>query len=252
VNKRLTNFVFGYDFPGVTNNWIVYYADTNSSVSATNSFYNIVTNQMHFVVVPNTNYIGPVSFIFYVSSSPSFLSYDQQTYTFAFGDTVINAIATNFTATARVSFTNRLLATFTNGVPNSATNNFAAPINWGDNSIGSGVIVTNLTGRKEVRGSHTYTNAGNYPVYLTLQSVPGASTTVVCTASVPPGLSLTRTGTNNVVRWPAWATDYQLQSTTNVAAPNWPAVTNFPVLTGYDSVTTNSTTNGACFFRLKK
>jgi cyclophilin family peptidyl-prolyl cis-trans isomerase len=252
VNKRLTNFVFGYDFPGVTNNWIVYYADTNSSVSATNSFYNIVTNQMHFVVVPNTNYIGPVSFIFYVSSSPSFLSYDQQTYTFAFGDTVINAIATNFTATARVSFTNRLLATFTNGVPNSATNNFTASINWGDNSIGSGVIVTNLTGRKVVRGSHTYTNAGNYPVYLTLQSVPSASTTAVCTASVPPGLSLTRTGTNNVVRWPAWATDYQLQSTTNVAAPNWPAVTNFPALIGYDSVTTNSTTNGACFFRLKK
>jgi cyclophilin family peptidyl-prolyl cis-trans isomerase len=252
VNKRLTNFVFGYDFPGVTNNWSVYYADANSSVSATNSFYNIVTNQMHFVVVPNTNYIGPVSFIFYVSSSPSFLSYDQQTYTFAFGDTVINAIATNFTATARVSFTNRLLATFTNGVPNSATNNFTASINWGDNSIGSGVIVTNLTGRKEVRGSHTYTNAGNYPVYLTLQSVPGASTTAVCTASVPPGLSLTRTGTNNVVRWPAWATDYQLQSTTNVAAPNWPAVTNFPALTGYESVTTNSTTNGACFFRLKK
>jgi len=252
VNKRLTNFVFGYDFPGVTNNWIVYYADANSSVSATNSFYNIVTNQMQFVVVPNTNYIGPVSFIFYVSSSPSFLSYDQQTYTFAFGDTVINAIATNFTATARVSFTNLLLATFTNGVPNSATNNFAASINWGDNSTNGGVIVSNLAGRKEVRGSHTYTNAGNYPVYLTLQSASGASATVVSTASVPPAVSLTRTGTNNVVRWPAWATDYQLQSTTNVAAPNWPVVTNFPVLTGYDSVTTNSTTNGACFFRLKK
>jgi PKD repeat protein len=103
-----------------------------------------------------------------------------------------------------------------------------------------------------VRGSHTYTNAGNYPVYLTVQSLFGASATVVSTASVPPVVSLTRTGTNNVVRWPAWATDYQLQSTTNVAAPNWPAVTNFPALTGYDSVTTNSTTNGACFFRLKK
>ena len=252
VNKRLTNFVFGYDFPGVTNNWIVYYADANSSVSATNSFYNIVTNQMQFVVVPNTNYIGPVSFIFYVSSSPSFLSYDQQTYTFAFGDTVISALPANFTATALVPFTNQLLATFTNGVPNSATNNFAASVNWGDNSTNGGVIVTNLTGRKEVRGSHTYTNAGNYPVYLTLQSTFGASATVVSTASVPPVVSLVRTGTNNVVHWPAWATDYQLQSTINVAAPNWPVVTNFPVLTGYDSVTTNSTTNGACFFRLKK
>jgi cyclophilin family peptidyl-prolyl cis-trans isomerase len=252
VNKRLTNFVFGYDFPGVTNNWLVYYADANSSVSATNSFYNVVTNQLEMVVVPNTNYIGPVSFIFYVSSSPSFPNYDQQLYTFAFGDTVISAVATNFTAPALVPFTNLLLATFTNGVPNSATNNFAASINWGDNSISGGTIVSNLAGRKEVHGSHSYTNAGNYPVYLTIQSTIGASATVVCTGSVPPMVSLARTGTNNVVRWPAWATDYQLQSTSNVAAPSWPAVTNFPVLTGYDSVTTNSTTNGAWFFRLKK
>jgi cyclophilin family peptidyl-prolyl cis-trans isomerase len=252
VNKRLTNFVFGYDFPGVTNNWKVYYADANSSVSATNSFYYIVTNQMQFVVVPNTNYIGPVSFIFYVSSSPSFLSYDQQNYTFAFGDTVISALPTNFTATALMPFTNLLLATFTNGVPNSATNNFTAFINWGDNSTNGGLIVTNLGGWKEVRGSHTYTNAGNYPVYLTLQSTHGASATVVCTGSVPPVVSLTRTGTNSVVRWPAWATDYQLQSATNIAGPNWPAVTNFSVLTGYDSVITNSTTNAAIFFRLKK
>jgi cyclophilin family peptidyl-prolyl cis-trans isomerase len=252
VNGRLTNFVFGYDFPSVTNNWLVYYADANSSVSATNSFYYIVTNQMQFVVVPNTNYIGPVSFIFYVSSSPSFLSYDQQNYTFAFGDTVISALPTNFTATALMPFTNLLLATFTNGVPNSATNNFTAFINWGDNSTNGGLIVTNLGGWKEVRGSHTYTNAGNYPVYLTLRSTSGASTTVVCTGSVPPVVSLTRMGTNNVVCWPAWATDYQLQSATNVAGPNWPAVTNFSVLTGYDSVVTDSTTNGAYFYRLKK
>jgi hypothetical protein len=165
---------------------------------------------------------------------------------------VISAVPTNFTAPALVPFTNLLLATFTNGAPNSATTNFTAFINWGDNSTNSGVILTNLTGLKEVLGSHTYTNAGDYPVYLTLQSAFGASVTVVCTGSVPPTVSLARTSTNNMVSWPAWATDYQLQSTTNVAAPDWPAVTNFPVLTGYDSVATNSTTDGACFFRLKK
>jgi hypothetical protein len=179
-------------------------------------------------------------------------TYDKQIYTFAFGDTVISAIPTNFTATALLPFTNLLLTTFTNGVPNSSTNGFVASINWGDNSITGGLIVTNLIGRKEVRGSHTYTNGGNYPVYLTLQSVSGASATVVCPGSVPPVVSLTRTGTNNVIRWPAWATDYQLQSATNIAAPNWPAVTNFPVLTGYDSMITNSTANCAVFFRLKK
>jgi cyclophilin family peptidyl-prolyl cis-trans isomerase len=252
VNGRLTNIISALDLDGDVTYWLPQFTDQASFLNASNSTYGFVNGQLQLIIVPDTNYVGPIGFAVRVGTNSLLTTYDRQTYTFAFGDTVISALPTNFTAMALMPFTNRLLATFTNGVPNSSTNNFTAFINWGDNSIGSGVIVTNLTGRKEVRGSHTYTNAGNYPVYLTLQSAFGASTTVVSTASVPPGLSLTRTGTNNVVRWPAWATDYQLQSTTNVAAPNWPVVTNFPVLTGYDSVTTNSTTNGACFFRLKK
>ena len=166
----------------------------NSSLNASNSFYNVASNQMKFVIVPNTHYTGPVSIIVYVSASPSSVTYDQQTYTFAFGDTVINGIASNFIAPARVPFSNQLVATFTNGVPNSATTNFTAFINWGDNSTNSGVITTNLLGRKEVRGSHTYTNSGDYPVYITLRSTLGASATVVCTSTVPPSLSLTRVG----------------------------------------------------------
>jgi cyclophilin family peptidyl-prolyl cis-trans isomerase len=126
VNKRLTNFVFGYDFPGVTNNWYAESADEDSYLNASNSFYNVVTNQMQFVTVPSTNYTGPVNLIFYVSATPDFETYDQQAYTFAFGDTVINAIATNFIAPALAPFSNQLIATFTNGVANSSTNNFSA------------------------------------------------------------------------------------------------------------------------------
>jgi cyclophilin family peptidyl-prolyl cis-trans isomerase len=252
VNRQLTNFVLGYDFPGVTNNWYVQYADYNSSVSATNSFYNIVTNQMQIVIVPNTNYVGPVSLIFYVSSTPSFVSYDLQQYTFAFGDTPIFAQATNFTAFALTSFTNQLLATFTNGVPASSTTNFTAFINWGDNSTNSGVIAMGSNSQKEVLGSHTYTNAGDYPIYLTIQSTVGASATVVSTASVPPILGLTWAGGQNVVSWPAWTTDYQLQSNTNLSPANWFTVSNFSTLIGYQSVVTNSPTVGSLFFRLKK
>ena len=252
VNKRLTNYVFGYDFPGVTNNWTVYYADANSSVSATNSFFNIVTNQLRLVVVPNTNYIGPFSIIAQVSASPSFTTYDQQAYTFAFGDTVISALKTNFLAPACAPFSNQLIATFTNSVPNSSTNNFSAFINWGDNSTNSGVITTNSLGRKEVRGSHTYTNSGDYPVYLTLQSALGASATVVCTSTVLPSLSLTRSKTNNSVSWPAWAFAYQLLSNTNVARTNWVAITNLPSLVAYQNIVTNGTANSNLFFRLKK
>jgi hypothetical protein len=183
---------------------------------------------------------------------PTAFPYDKQTYTFVFGDTPIIAQATNFTAFALTSLTNQLLATFTNGVLNSDATNFTAFINWGDNSTNSGVIVTNQFNQKEVRGAHTYTNAGDYPVYLTIQSYIGASATVVSTASVLPSISLTVVGTSNFVAWPAWATGYQLQSTTNLAGANWQTVSNFPALNGYDSVVTNSPTNGSFFYRLKK
>ena len=252
VNKRLTNFVFGYEFPSVTNNWAVYWADQNSSLNASNSFYIVVTNQLEFVAVPDTNYTGPVSVVLQVSGSPTFAAYDQQFYTFAFGDTAINAIATNFIAQPLALFSNQLVATFTNGVANSSTNNFSAAINWGDNSISSGVIKTNTLGRKEVRGSHIYTNSGDYPVYINIQSTLGASTTVVSTSTVPPSVSLTRHGTNNSVSWPAWSFAYQPQSNTNFTSTNWAAIPNLSSLLGYQNVVTNGTTNSKFFFRLKK
>ncbi len=266
VNKSLTNIVSGYDFPGIANNWAVYYADANSSISATNSFFNVVANQLQLVVVPNTNYAGPVGLLLVVASfpyweyyqfttwfyDPGAYPYDSQIYTFAFGDTAINAIATNFVAPALAPLSNQLIATFTNGVPNSSTGNFSAFINWGDNSTNSGAITTNSLGRKEVLGSHIYTNSGDYPVYLTLQSTLGASTTVVSTSTVPPSVSLTRLGTNNQVSWPAWAFAYQLLSNTNLARTNWVAITNLPSLVAYQNVVTNSSANSNLFFRLKK
>jgi hypothetical protein len=39
-------------------------------------------------------------------------------------------------------FTNLLLATFTNGVAGSAVTNFAASIQWGDDTISAGTITT--------------------------------------------------------------------------------------------------------------
>jgi cyclophilin family peptidyl-prolyl cis-trans isomerase len=252
ANKTLTNLVFAYDFPGTTNNWQVYFTDTNSSANAAASSYYFVTNQLFLAIVPNTNYSGPISVSAYVSSTPSFTLYDQQTYTFAFGDTPINATGTNFIAPV-LGFSNQPLATFTNGVPNSPTSNFSAFINWGDNSTNSGVIATNAAlGRKEVRGSHTYTNSGDYPVYITLQSALGVSTTVVCTSTVPPVLGFTRTKTNNTISWPAWAFAYQLRSSSNLANPNWTPATNLSSLVGYQNVVTNSTTASNLYFRLKR
>ena len=143
------------------------------------------------------------------------------------------------------------VATFTNGVPNSAATNFTAAINWGDNATNIGVITTNLNW-KVVRGTHTYTNAGIYPVYVTVRSALGAMATVVATATIPPTVALRRTGTNNVVRWPAWAAEYQVQTNTSLTATNWASPTNLPAMVGYDNVITNTATNQNLFFRLKK
>ena len=274
INVTLTNTINAVGLDGEQLYWILI-GDTNAQNSSTlsgnysNSILKILTynvtninGQLQFFVKPNTNYAGPVSINFTVSSSSlwSFYKqlglplppYDQQKYTFVFGDTPIVAQAADFTAQALLPFTNQLVAMFTNGVSNSDVTNFNAYINWGDNSTNSGVTVTNEFNQKEVRGAHTYTNAGNYPVYITIQSNLGVSATVVSTANVPPSISLTAAGTTNVVAWPAWATDYQLQSATNLAGVNWQIVSDFSSLSGYNSVVTNSTTNGVLFYRLKK
>lgn len=252
VNRRLTNIVTALDLESNALYWSYNFLDQNSYLNGSNSALSIVNGQLQVITIPNTNYVGAINMIFYVGPNSLFTTYDQQNYTFAFGDTAIAALATNFMAFALMPFSNQLLATFTNGVPNSPTNNFTTYINWGDNATNSGVIVNGLNGRKNVLGSHTYTNAGDYPIYLTIQSAAGASATVVSTASIPPGLSLTRSAAGNVILWPAWATDYQLQSNTNLSPASWLAASNFSTLAGYQSVVSNNITGGNLFFRLKK
>jgi cyclophilin family peptidyl-prolyl cis-trans isomerase len=263
ANVTLTNILNAVGLDGQTLYWDVeptdYNAVSNSIVNTTNSVYRVLTynvtnasGQIQLLLKPSANYVGPVNIYFFVSASTSFQTYDEQEYPFAFGDTPVLGQATNFTVPALAPFTNQLLAEFTNGVPTSPVTNFTAFINWGDNSTNSGIIVTNLLHQKEVLGAHTYTNAGTYPVYITIQSYLGAATTVIATANVPPTMSLTTAGTNTIVTWPAWATDYQLKSATNLAGANWQTVSNFPVLNGYNSVVTNGTTGSALFFRLVK
>jgi len=252
VNVPLTNTVGATNLQGTANYWFDYWADYNSTNST------IIATNGQLVVRPNAGFVGSTSHFIVVSTNSqwnlykyyglSLPPYDLQLYTFTFGDTPISAQSTNFTAFAQTPFTNQLLATFTNGVPNSPTNNFTAFINWGDNSTNGGIIATGSNGQKAVLGSHTYTNAGDYPIYLTIQSTVGASATVVATASVPPSLSLA----GNVIRWPAWATAYQLQSNPSLSPANWLATSNFSTLAGYQSVVTNNNLGGALFFRLMK
>jgi cyclophilin family peptidyl-prolyl cis-trans isomerase len=249
AGMRVTNYIQAQDLEGNPLYYYAEYGDANTSNYATNGAY-YPDGGLAFTVVPG--YAGPLKFYVYASDNAGFSSYDQQLVTFAVGDTTLAAVATNLVAQPLVSFSNQLLATFTNGVPNSPTGNFSASINWGDNSVSSGSITTNLAGRKAVRGSHTYTNSGQYPVYVTIQSSLGAATSVVATVTVPPTLTLTRSGSHRILRWPAWATDFRLQQHTNLATSQWAHPTNLPTLVGYEMVVTNAGSGSNAFFRLKR
>ena len=247
VNGRLTNFIAGFDMEGNGFGYGAGYQDAASQNNSTNSTFNGGTGEL--VIVPNAGYSGPLTLFVQVGVSSVT---DQQLITFAVGDVPITAFSTSFVAYASMPFSNQLVATFTNGIANSAASNFTATINWGDNSITSGTIQSNLLGVKEVRGSHAYTNSGNYPVLVTIKSYLGADAAVTTTAVVPPALSLSRSGTNSALKWPAFAFDYQPQSHTNLTSANWVALTNAVTLVGYENVTTNASGGSNRFFRLKR
>ena len=266
VNVPLTNTLTSLGLDGQTPSWYVQFADNTSYLNASNSSFLLsnstyqsltlnVTNlqgAMQLIVRPVTNYAGPINFIFYVGPNSSFSSYDKQVFTFVFGDTSIVAQPATITPQPAAPFTNLLLATFTNGVVSSAVTNFTASINWGDNAITAGVITTNTAKFKQVFGTHTYTNSGDYPVYITIKSTLGVTAVLSNAVTVVPSLQLKRNGTNNLVAWPAWAYAYQVFTSTNLATTNWTAVTNLATLSGFQNVVTNSGAGTKGFFRLKK
>lgn len=259
VNGRLTNYFTAQDLDGDAYYWFPQFGDQASFNNATNSSYSILPNgQLQLFIVPNSNFTGGINFYGIVSSSslwnyfPDYFPCDLQSYRFVFGDTPIVAQPTGFMAMPGKPIAHQLVATFTNGVPDSPAANFSATIHWGDNSTNQGVIVMNPNGRKEVRGSHTYAHCGEYPVEVTIRSAVGAETVVTSTALVPPGLTLTRGNNTNRIVWPAWATGFQLQSHTNLSTPHWTPVTNLPALVNYNCVVTNVTMNSNVFFRLTR
>ena len=276
MGVTLTNFINAIGLDNETLYWFPEYADQtsgnaapNSSFASTNSVlqtltYNVTNQngQVELLVEPVTNYAGPVGIYAVVSSSSewnlyqefglSLPPYDVQEYTFVFGDTPIIAHPASVAPQTPAPFTNLLLATFTNGVPGSAITNFSAVINWGDDTITAGVITTNAAGFKQVFGGHAYTNSGDYPVYVTIQSYLGVTAGVSNTITLTPTLSLNHTGTGNILAWPAWAFAYQLQSSANLAGANWLAVTNYSTLTGFQNTVSNPVPAANAFFRLKK
>ncbi len=278
ANTTITNVLNAFELDSEPLYWFPLSAtaatQANSAINGvfTNSIlksltYNVTnpSGQLQFYVTPATNFIGQVVYQLVVSPNSSWYTYYQffglvlvcrptitMTFFFTFGDTPISAQASATPPQWTGTFTNLLLATFTNGIAGSAATNFTASIQWGDDSITAGAITTNTARMKLVLGSHTYTNSGVYPIAITIQSGLGVTAVVSNAVTVVPSLSLTRTGPNLAVAWPAWAYQYGLQSSSNLTGAAWTSVTNSSVLAGFQNVVSNTALPGNLFFRLKQ
>ena len=67
-----------------------------------------------------------------------------------------------------------------------------------------------------------------------------------------PLLTARVVGPNVVVSWPTNALGFSLQSSTNLAAPNWISVTNASTISCTNYATTLNLSSGKSFFRLRK
>lgn len=68
----------------------------------------------------------------------------------------------------------------------------------------------------------------------------------------PPLLKAELVGANLLLSWPATTTGYALESTANLAAPEWLPVTNAPTLGGLRHYVTNAVLDAGRFYRLKR
>jgi len=70
--------------------------------------------------------------------------------------------------------------------------------------------------------------------------------------SLVPTLTIVVAGNQAILSWPIWAPNFSLQSTTNLAAPAWTAVTDAPVVIGANNVVTNAISGIQQFYRLNQ
>jgi N-acetylneuraminic acid mutarotase len=113
------------------------------------------------------------------------------------------------------------------------------------------IVSGNLTSSILVTGAVITNVIGSYTLTYTVSDSSGNIATTNRTVVIetpPPTLSVVSSGSQTAVYWPASATNYLLQMTTNLGSPNWVAVTNAAPIIGV-TVTNNLP---AAFFRLQE
>ena len=90
-------------------------------------------------------------------------------------------------------------------------------------------------------------------LYGTTQGGGSSGSGVVFSLSLLPQLAVIPSGTNLILTWPAYATGFTLQFTTNLASPaTWTAVSPGPVFVNGLNTVTNPATGAQQFYRLSQ
>jgi hypothetical protein len=79
-----------------------------------------------------------------------------------------------------------------------------------------------------------------------------SSTFTVTGPPVPPSLGIALAGNQVVLIWPALATNYVLQTATDLSSGIWSSLTNGIAISGTNCVFTNATSSQAAYFRLQE
>ena len=83
------------------------------------------------------------------------------------GDAPLTVLPQNFSTGANVPLTGQVVATFSDN-PLESSADFTASIDWGDGTASGATITANADGTFNVVASHTYTDAGNFPVTVSV------------------------------------------------------------------------------------
>jgi hypothetical protein len=132
---------------------------------------------------------------------------------------------------------------------NPLTNYVNAPL-IDPGATASDIYAGNLTGVIIVSGTVDTNVVGNYTLTYTVNDGNGNSATTnrtVVIVTPPPTLIIASAGNQSIFAWPASATNYVLQSTTNMAFPNWVTASDAVPVIAF----TVTNTAPARFFRLQ-
>jgi hypothetical protein len=83
--------------------------------------------------------------------------------------------------------TDQAVAWFIDGNHIAEASDFTATINWGDGTTSPGRLISQGYGMFDVAGTHTYAQAGNYTIQVTINDVGGSSASATSPMSVDDG-----------------------------------------------------------------